>query len=96
MKLGEFLLNLTNLGVSVLVYSPDSGFWIICLRYEEYRIKTTLARHKLYDSNLSLDDVIAFAIKTCAEDLSNLLCISKMEANHVVGNRIVELLSKED
>lgn len=26
MKLAEFLLNLTNLRVSVLVYSPDPGF----------------------------------------------------------------------
>lgn len=96
MKLAEFLLNLTNLGVGVLIYSPGAGFWTITLRYEEYHIKTTLARHALYDSNLSLDDALAFAIKICAEDLSNLLCISKIEANHVVGNRIVELLSKED
>lgn len=96
MKLAEFLLNLTNLGVSVLVYSPGPGFWIICLRYEEYRIKTTLARHKLYDSNLSLDDVIAFAIKTCAEDLSNLLTVSKNPSNNAVGRNIKVLLSKED
>lgn len=42
------------------------------------------------------NDILEKLTKLCAEDLSNLLCISKIQANHVVGNRIVELLSKED
>lgn len=96
MKLAEFLLNLTNLGVRVLVYSPDPGFWIICLRYEMYHIKRMVAKYELSDNKLSLDGSLLMELKLCAEDLSNLLCISKIEANHVVGNRIVELLSKED
>ena len=96
MKLAEFILNLTNLGVSVLVYSPDPGFWIICLRHERYRIKRVTARYELSDNKLSLDGSLLRELKLCAEDLSNLLCISKIQANHVVGNRIVELLSKED
>lgn len=96
MKLGEFLLNLTNLGVSVLVYSPNPGFWIICLRYETCRIKRIVARYELSDNKLSLDGRLLMELKLCAEDLSNLLCISKIQATSVVGNCIVDLLSKED
>lgn len=96
MKLGEFLLNLTNLGVSVLVYSPNPGFWIICLRYETCRIKRIVARYELSDNKLSLDGRLLMELKLCAEDLSNLLCISKIQATNVVGNCIVDLLSKED
>lgn len=96
MKLAEFLLKLTSLGVGVLTYSPGAGFWTISLRYEEYHIKTMLARHALYDNNLSLDDMLVFAIKTCAEDLSNLLTVSKVPSNNEAGKRIKELLSKED
>ena len=77
MKLGEFLLNLTNLGVSVLVYSPGPGFWIICLRYEMHRIERIVARYELSDSQLSLDGSLLMKLKLCAEDLSNLICISK-------------------
>lgn len=96
MKLAEFLLNLTNLGVSVLVYSPDPGFWIICLRYEMCRTKRMVARYELSDNKLSLDGRLLMELKLCAEDLSNLLCISKIQATNVVGNCIVDLLSKED
>lgn len=96
MKLAEFLLNLTSLGVGALMYSSDGEFWTIILRYEEYRIKTMLSKYDLYDNKLSLDGSLLMELKLCAEDLSNLLCISKIEVNHVVGNRIVELLSKED
>lgn len=83
MKLGEFLLNLTNLGVSVL-------------RYETCRIKRIVARYELSDNKLSLDGRLLMELKLCAEDLSNLLCISKIQATNVVGNCIVDLLSKED
>ena len=55
-----------------------------------------VAKYELSDNKLSLDGSLLMELKLCAEDLSNLLCISKIEANHVVGNRIVELLSKED
>lgn len=96
MKLAEFLLNLTNLGVSVLVYSPDPGFWIICLRYEMCRTKRMVARYELSDNKLSLDGSLLMELKLCAEDLSNLVCMSKIEANHEAGKRIKELLSKED
>ena len=96
MKLAEFLLNLTNLGVSVLVYSPGPGFWIICLRYEMYRTKRMVVRYELSDNKLSLDSSLLMELKLCAEDLSNLLCISKIQATNVVGNCIVDLLSKED
>lgn len=96
MKLAEFLLNLTNLGVSVLVYSPDPDFWIVSLRYGVFEIKRLIGRHNISGTNLSLDDNLLMKLKLCAEYLSNILVRSKIPANTVVGNRIVELLSKED
>ena len=71
-------------------------FWIICLRYEMYRTKRMVVRYELSDNKLSLDSSLLMELKLCAEDLSNLLCISKIQATNVVGNCIVDLLSKED
>ena len=96
MELAEFLLKLTSLGVGVLMYSSDGEFWTIILRYEAYRIKTTLSKYNLYDTDLSVDDGLLIAIKTCAEDISNLLTVSKIPSNNEAGQRVKTLLSKED
>ena len=96
MKLAEFLLKLTRLGVGVLMYSSDGEFWTIILRYEAYRIKTMLSKYDLYDTDLSVNDRLLIAIKICAEDLSNLLTVSKISSNNEAGQRIKALLSKED
>lgn len=95
MKLAEFLLKLTSLGVDVCIYSSKREFWIITLGYEAYRIKSTLSKYDLYDTDLSVDDRLLFAIKTCAEDLSNLLTVSKIPSNNEAGKRIKALLFKE-
>lgn len=96
MKLAEFLLKLASLGVGVLMYSSDGEFWTIILRYEAYRIKTILSKYNLYDTDLSVDDGLLIAIKICAEDLSNLLTVSKIPSNNEAGQRVKALLSKED
>ena len=95
MKLAEFVLKLISLGVGVQ-FGCGGAFWTINLRYDVYCIKTTLSTYYLYDTGLSVDDELLIAIKTCAEDLSNLLTVSKIPSNNEAGKRVKVLLSKED
>ena len=95
MKLAEFVLKLISLGVEVQ-FGCGGAFWMINLRYDVYCIKTTLSTYYLYDTDLSVDDELLIAIKTCAEDLSNLLTVSKIPSNNEAGKRVKALLSKED
>ena len=61
-----------------------------------YRIKRMVARYELSDNNLSLDGSLLMELKLCAEDLSNLLTVSKIPSNNEAGKRVKVLLSKED